>query len=120
MSSEINLTEQLLTLVKAVGELTTKMDTVQQKLDDISKIQEKVSSHDIRLDQITLNLQRGDQRFLKIDEKFDKIYQRLDKIEHAEGDQAKDTLRRIWQYILIAVVGAVVSNIPTIIQSLAK
>ena len=117
---EINVTEQLLTLVKSVGELTTKVDTIQQKLDEISKIQERVSSHDIKLDQITLSLQRGEQRFLKIDEKFDKMDVRLDRIERAEGDKAKDVLGRIWQYVLIALVGAVVSNIPTIIHSLTK
>lgn len=118
--SEINVTEQLLTLVKSVGELTSKMDNVQQKLDDISRVQERVSNHDTKLDQITLSLQRGEQRFLKIDEKFDKLDVRLDRIERAEGDKAKDVLGRIWQYVLIALVGAVVSNIPTIIHSLTK
>ena len=118
--SDINVTEQLLTLVKSVGELTSKVDNVQQKLDEIGKVQERVSSHDTKLEQIGLSLQRGEQRFLKMDEKFDKLDARMDKLEQAEGNKAKDTIQRIWQYILIAIVGAIIANIPTIIQSLSK
>ena len=118
--SEINVTEQLLTLVKSVGELTSKMDNVQQKLDDIGKVQERVSNHDTKLEQISISLQRGDQRFLKMDEKFDKLETRMDSLEQAEGNKAKDTMQKIWQYVLIALVGAVIANIPTLIQSLSK
>ena len=64
------------------------------------------------------SLQRGSQKFDKIDAKFDKVDERIDKLENADANKAKDTLRTIGNYILIAVVGAIVANIPNIINAL--
>lgn len=111
--------EQLIELVKEVSDLSAKIDGVQRTLEDVKNIQNRVTTHDTKIEQMALSLQRGEQRFLKMDEKFDKLDTRIDKLEQASGEAAKDTLKRIWQYVLIALVGAIVSNIPTIIQTLA-
>lgn len=115
----MEMDDQLLELVKAVGNLTSKVDSVQKTLEEMRSMQLRVNTHDSQIEQMKLSLQRGEQRFLKIDEKFDKLDTRIDKLEQASGEAAKDTLKRIWQYVLIALVGAIVSNIPTIIQTLA-
>lgn len=115
----MELNDQLIELNKSVGTLTTKVDSMQKTLEEMRNMQLQVNTHDTQIDSMKLSLQRGEQRFLKIDEKFDKLGVRIDKLEQASGEAAKDTLKRIWQYVLIALMGAIVSNIPTIIQTLA-
>jgi len=115
----MELNDQLIELNKSVGTLTTKVDSMQKTLEEMRSMQLRVNTHDTQIDSMKLSLQRGEQRFLKMDEKFDKLDTRIDKLEQASGEAAKDTLKRIWQYVLIALVGAIVSNIPTIIQTLA-
>lgn len=116
---EINMTEQILKLVQGVGELTSKVDNVERMLDGMRDIPQQIQGHSTRLDQIDLSLQRGNQRFIKIDDKFDKMDARMDKIEQAAGEKAKDTIAKICNYLLIAIVGAIVANIPTIINALS-
>ena len=115
--SDINVTEQILTLVKGVSELTSKVDAIQTSLKDVPQ---RISVHDTRLDQIEISLQRGNQRFTKMDDKFDKFDARLDKLEQAEGEKAKTTMTTIRNYIITALAGAVLSNIPTIISALSN
>ena len=114
----MNVEEQLIELIRGVSDLNAKVDTVQQSVDALKALSEKVTQHDTKLDQIMTSLQRGNQKFDKIDAKFDKVDERIDKIENAEANKAKDTLRTIGNYILIAVVGAIVANIPNIINTL--
>ena len=109
--------DTMLKLVQAVSELTTKVDAIQE---DIKGMPMLLQKHDTRLDQIDISLQRGNQKFEKIDNKFDKLDERLDKLEQADGEKAKSTLRTICSYGLTALLGAIVANIPTIINSLAK
>lgn len=114
----MNVEEQLIKLISGVSDLNAKVDTLQQSMDSLKALSERVTQHDTKLDQIMTSLQRGNQKFDKIDTKFDKVDERIDKIENADANKAKDTLRTIGNYILIAIVGAVVANIPNIINAL--
>lgn len=114
----MNVEEQLIKLIDGVSSLTAKVDSVQQSVDALKEMQSRVTAHDTKLEGIAASLQRGNQKFDKIDQRFDKVDARIDKLEQAEGAKAKDTLKTIGNYILIAVVGAVVANIPNIINAL--
>lgn len=114
----MNVEEQLIKLIDGVSSLTAKVDTLQQSVDAVKAISDRVTQHDSKLETIMTSLQRGNQKFDKIDVKFDKIDERIDKIENADANKAKDTLKTIGNYILIAIVGAVVANIPNIINVL--
>lgn len=115
----MNVEEQLIKLIDGVSSLTAKVDTLQQSVDAVKAISDRVTQHDSKLETIMTSLRRGNQKFDKIDAKFDKVDERIDKLESAEGNKAKDTLRTIGNYVLIAIVGAIVANIPNIINALA-
>lgn len=115
----MNVEEQLIKLITGVSDLNAKVDTLQQSMDTLKAVSDRVTQHDTKLGQIMTSLQRGNQKFDKIDVKFDKLDERIDKIENADANKAKDTLKTIGNYILIAVVGAIVANIPNIISALA-
>lgn len=114
----MNVEEQLIKLISGVSDLNAKVDALQQSMDTLKAVSDRVTQHDTKLDQIMTSLQRGNQKFDKIDNKFDKVDERIDILENADANKAKDTLRTIGNYILIAIVGAIVSNIPNIINAL--
>ena len=114
----MNVEEQLITLIKGVSDLTSKVDSIQRSVDDMKDMAKTLSAHGTRLGQIEESLKRGNAKFDKIDDKFDKIDSRIDLLEKADGEKAKLKLQTVGQYILIAIVGAIVANIPTIINTL--
>ena len=114
----MNVEEQLIELIKGVSDLNSKVDGVQKSVDDMRDMAKTLSAHSTRLGQIEESLKRGNQKFDKIDAKFDKVDARIDTLEKAEGEKAKTRLQTVGQYVLIAVVGAIIANIPTIINSL--
>lgn len=116
----MNVEEQLITLIKGVSDLTSKVESVQKSVDDMRDMTKTVSAHATRIGQIEESLKRGNQKFDKIDDKFDKIDTRIDTLEKAEGEKAKLKIQTVGQYVLIAAVGAIVANIPTIINALGK
>ena len=116
----MNVEEQLITLIKGVSDLTSKVDSIQKSVDDMRDMAKTLSAHGTRIGQIEESLKRGNQKFDKIDDKFDKIDTRIDTLEKAEGEKAKLKIQTVGQYVLIAVVGAIVANIPTIINALGK
>ena len=107
----MNVEEQLITLIKGVSDLTAKIEEVQKSVDDMREMSKTVSVHATRLGQIEESLQRGNK-------KFDKIEDRLTILEKAEGEKAKTRLQTVGQYMLTALVGAIIANIPTIINAL--
>lgn len=109
----MNVEEQLITLIKGVSDLTSKVDSVQKSIDDMKEVSKQVSRHTTRIEQIEESLKRGQMRFDKIDD-------RLIALEKAEGEKAKTRIQTVGQYVLIAFVGAIVSNIPVIISALGK
>ena len=111
----MNVEEQLIELVKVVSDLCPKVDTIQKAVEGVPQLLQK---HDTRLDQIEGSLARGNQKFDKIDNRFDKIDARIDKLEQADGDKAKNVLKTIGNYLLVALLGAVVASLPTIINAL--
>ena len=114
----MNVEEQLITLIKGVSDLNAKVDGVQKSVDDMREMSKTVSAHATRIGQIEESLKRGNMKFDKIDAKFDKIDDRIDALEKADGEKAKLKLQTVGQYVLIAIVGAIVANIPTIINTL--
>jgi len=111
----MNVEEQLIELVKIVSDIVPKVDTIQKAVDGVPQLLQK---HDTRLDQIENSLQRGNQKFDKIDTRFDKVDARIDKLEQADGDKAKNVLRTIGNYLLVAIAGAILANIPDIVNAL--
>ena len=116
----MNVEEQLITLIKGVADLTSKVDSVQKSVDDMKEISKTVSAHATRIGQMEESLKRGTQKFDKVDAKLDRVDARLDALEKADGEKAKLKVQTVGQYVLIAIVGAIVANIPTIINALGK
>ena len=114
----MNVEEQLIELIKGVSDLNSKVDTVQKSVDDMKEMAKTIAAHGTKLGQIEESLKRGDAKFDKLDAKFEKVDARLDQLEKADGEKAKLKLQTVGQYVLIAVVGTIVANIPTIINAL--
>lgn len=114
----MNVEEQLIELIKGVSDLNSKVDTVQKSVDDMKEMAKTIAAHGTKIGQIEESLKRGDAKFDKLDVKLEKVDARLDQLEKADGEKAKLKLQTVGQYVLIAVVGAIVANIPTIINAL--
>ena len=114
----MNVEEQLIELIKGVSDLNSKVDTVQKSVDDMRDMAKTITAHGTAIGKIEESLKRGETKFDKIDVKLDKVDARLDELEKADGEKAKLKLQTVGQYILIAIVGAIVANIPTIINTL--
>lgn len=115
----MNVEEQLLKLVEGVAALNTKVDGVQKSVDEMKEMSKIVAAHGTAIGKIEESLKRGSAKFDKIDTVLDKLDGRIDTLEKAEGEKAKLKLQTVGQYVLIAVVGAIVANIPTIINALS-
>lgn len=116
----MNVEEQLIELIKGVSDLNSKVDGVQKSVDEMKEMSKTVAAHGTAIGKIEESLKRGEAKFDKIDTKLDKVDARLDQLEKADGEKAKLKLQTVGQYVLIAIVGAVVANIPTIINALGK
>ena len=108
----VNVEEQLITLIKGVSDLTSKVDSIQRSVDDMRDMAKTITVHGTRIGQIEESLKRGEA-------KFDKVDARLDALEKAEGNKAKETVTTVTKYVLVAVVGAILSCGPMIINALA-
>lgn len=111
----MNVEEQLITLIKGVSDLSAKVDSIQ---DSIKGMPQLLQKHDTRLDQVEASLKRGQQKFDKIDAAYEKLEKRIDILEKAEGEKAKATVRTVIRYIGVAIIGAILANVPSIINSL--
>lgn len=111
----MNVEEQLITLIKGVSDLSAKVDSIQ---DSIKGMPQLLQKHDTRLDQIEASLKRGQQKFDKIDAAYEKLEKRVDDLEKAEGEKAKATISTVAKYVLVAVVGAILSCAPMVISAL--
>ena len=114
----MNVEEQLIELIKGVSDLNSKVDTVQKSVDDMRDMAKTLSAHGTAIGKIEESLKRGETKFDKIDTKLDKVDARLDALEKVDGEKAKLRMQTVGQYVLIAIVGAIVANIPTIINTL--
>ena len=115
----MNVEEQLIELIKGVSDLNSKVDTVQKSVDDMKEMAQTISAHGTAIGKIEESLKRGEAKFDKIDAKFDKVDARLDDLEKMDGNKAKETVQTVTKYILVAVVGAILSCGPMIISALA-
>lgn len=114
----MNVEEQLIKLVEGVAALNSKVDGVQKSVDEMKEMSKTVAAHGTAIGKIEESLKRGEVKFDKIDTKLDKVDARLDKLEKAEGEKAKATVQTVAKYILVAVVGAILSCAPMIISNL--
>lgn len=114
----MNVEEQLIELIKGVSDLNSKVDGVQRSVDEMKEMSKTVAAHGTAIGKIEESLKRGETKFDKIDTKLDKVDARLDALEKADGEKAKLRMQTVGQYVLIAIVGAIVANIPTIINTL--
>ena len=115
----MNVEEQLIELIKGVSDLNSKVDSVQKSVDDMRDMAKTLSAHGTKIGQIEESLKRGDAKFDKIDRTLEKYDARLDTLEKAEGEKAKATISTVAKYVLVAVVGAVLSCGPMILNALA-
>lgn len=115
----MNVEDQLITLIKGVADLGSKVEDVRKSVDEMKEISKTVNAHATRIGQIEESLKRGAQKFDKLDTAIEKLDGRIDTLERAEGEKAKLKLQTVGQYVLIAIVGAIVANIPTIINALS-
>lgn len=113
----MNVEEQLITLIKSVSDVSAKVDNIQEGIKGMPQLLQK---HDTRLDQIEGSLKRGQQKFDKIEAAYEKLEKRVDTLEKADGEKAKATVRTVIRYVGIALIGAVLANIPAIINSIGK
>lgn len=114
----MNVEDQLITLIKGVADLGSKVEDVRKSVDEMKEISQTVNAHATRIGQIEESLKRGTQKFDKIDTVLNKLDGRIDTLEKAEGEKAKLKLQTVGQYVLTAIVGAIIANIPTIINTL--
>lgn len=114
----MNVEEQLIELIKGVSDLNSKVDGVQKSVDEMKEMSKTVAAHGTAIGKIEESLKRGETKFDKIDTKLDKVDARLDQLEKADGEKAKLKIQTVGQYVLIAVVGAILANIPTIVNAL--
>lgn len=115
MGEPMNVEEQLITLIKSVSDVSAKVDGLQ---DSIKGMPQLLQKHDTRLDQIEASLKRGATKFDKMETAFEKLEGRIDTLEKAEGEKAKATVRTVVRYVGVAIIGAIIANIPSIINSL--
>lgn len=115
----MNVEEQLIELIKGVSDLKSSVSSVQKSIDEMRDMAKTITAHGTAIGKIEESLKRGDTKFDKIDTKLEKVDARLDALEKADGEKAKLKIQTVGQYILIAIVGAIVANIPTIINALS-
>lgn len=116
----MNVEEQLITLIKGVSDLTAKVDSVQKSVDEMKEMSKTVAAHGTAIGKIEESLKRGEAKFDKVDATLEKLDSRIDKLEKAEGEKAKETVATVVKYVLVAIVGAILSCTPMIINSLGK
>lgn len=115
----MNVEEQLIELIKGVSDLGSKVEDVRKSVDEMKEISKTVSTHATRIGQMEESLKRGAAKFDKIEAALDKVDARLDTLEKAEGEKAKATISTVGKYVLVAVVGAILSCGPMILSALA-
>jgi predicted RNase H-like nuclease (RuvC/YqgF family) len=107
----MNVEEQLITLIKGVSDLTAKVDSVQKSMDDMKDMAKTLTTHGNKIVQI-------ETQYARLESKYDKLEGRVDQLEKADGEKAKATVQTVAKYILVAVVGAILSCAPMIISNL--
>lgn len=118
---------KIMQLVEITTKLSTQMtglketmDNMNGRLSTLEQITKNDLEQDMKISQIKESLARGNERFRGQDERFDKLEARVDVLERADGEKAKNAWKTIWNYVLVALASALISNIGTIIQWLQK
>lgn len=115
----MNAEEQLIKLVEGVASLNSKVDGVQKSVDEMKEMSKTVAAHGTAIGKIEEGLKRGSLKFDKLETSIEKLENRIDTLEKAEGEKAKATIATVGKYVLVAVVGAILSCGPMILSALA-
>lgn len=115
----MNAEEQLIKLVEGVASLNSKVDSVQKSVDEMKEMSKTVAAHGTAIGKIEESLKRGSAKFDKLETSIEKLENRIDTLEKAEGEKAKATIATVGKYVLVAVVGAILSCGPMILSALA-
>ena len=117
---ESKLTEQLIEVLQHTSKLSTQLESVQATMADLMNRLEKVEDHGTKITLLEERMNNVDKMLRQGSEHFDKLDKEVNALQDAEGDKAKQTLKSIWNYILIAIVGAVLSNLGNIFHALGS
>lgn len=107
--------DQIIALISSQG---TKLDMLTQnlaKLDDRMAKLEALSEKDIKQDD---KIERILEKLAAGDTHFDKIDTRLTNLETAAGKRAKELLHQVASIFIATIVGAIIANAANIVQAL--
>lgn len=93
--------------------LKETMDNMNGRLSALEQITKNVLEQDMKISQTKEQLAHGR-------DKMNALKARVDVLERADGEKAKNAWKTIWNYILVALASAVISNIGNLLQWLQK
>lgn len=100
--------DTLIELLQITSKLASQIDSMDQRMSKIEGVLLNDVRQDQRLAAIEQSLERGNQKFMKIED-------RVAKIENAEGDKAKNFMKRITTYVLTALLGLFLGSLKDIL-----
>lgn len=119
-TDEINVTEQIMDLVKITSQLSTKVDNLDSKVDsmniqlgNMSALVKNDAKQDSKIQQLETDCS-------KAHEKIRAIEGRIMKLEQSGAQRAKDILVSVGKYVGVAIIGAVLANIKDILKLIFK
>lgn len=115
----VNVDEKILALLEVTTKLSSQMDGLEKNVDkmnvrlnELEHLTKNDATQDLRITNIQESLRRGVEKFDKLSKRDDALEEEINQLKEAEGKRAKETIQRVAQYVLMAIVGAVLSSIP--------
>ena len=109
----IQLVEITTRLSTQMTGLKETMDNMNGRLSTLEQITKNVLEQDMKISQTKEQLAHGN-------DKMNALEARVDVLERADGEKAKNAWKTIWNYVLVALASAVISNIGNLLQWLQK
>ena len=114
------LTEQLLLVIQSTSKLSTQLDSVQSTMGDLMSRLEKVEDTGVKISLLEERVTNIDKQLRHGSEHFSKLDKEINALQDAEGDRAKETIKSIWNYVLVAILAGVISHSGDIISAIIK
>lgn len=111
---------KIIQLVEITTKLSTQMTGLKETMDNMNgrlSTLEQITKNDLEQD---LKISHMKEQLAHGNDKMNKLEARVDVLERADGEKAKNAWKTIWNYILVALASALISNIGTIVQWLQK
>lgn len=112
--------DKMLELLEKVTSVCSKVDTMQRTMDNIDSrltnlenIKQNDTEQNLKIEQLRKDVDHGSNKMKDMEA-------RIQALENADGEKAKNAWKTIWNYVLVALASALISNIGTIIQWLQK